>query len=96
VAQVALEQDAGRTAQRRLHGGDLGEDVRAVALLVDHPLQPAHLAFDALQPIDQLPPVPVAEAEPLVRMALRSGVTVASRNFVPILTGLLYHTPLPY
>ena len=31
-------------------GGDLGEDVDAVLLLVDHPLQAARLALDATQP----------------------------------------------
>src|SRR5262245_3141965 len=31
------------------HGLQLGEDVDAVALLIDHPLDAAHLAFDAAQ-----------------------------------------------
>ena len=32
--------------------GDLGEDVDAVGVLVDHALEAAHLALDAAQPLD--------------------------------------------
>src|SRR4029077_13364660 len=31
------------------HRGDLGEDVDAVAIVLDHPLDPAHLPFDPVQ-----------------------------------------------
>src|SRR5436190_1379015 len=33
---------------------DLGEDVDAVAVLLDHPLDAADLAFDAPQPVEEL------------------------------------------
>ena len=32
---------------------DLGQDVDAVAILVDHPLDAAHLAFDPVQALDE-------------------------------------------
>ena len=41
-----------RTAQRRAHRGDLGDDVDAVAILADHAGKPAHLPFDPLQPLE--------------------------------------------
>jgi hypothetical protein len=34
-------------------GGDLGEDVDAVALLLDHPLNATHLSLDPVQALDQ-------------------------------------------
>ena len=38
--------------ERRLHGADLGQDVDAVAIVVDHALDAADLALDAAQPLD--------------------------------------------
>ena len=46
VAGVFVEQGEGDLVERRLGGGDLGEDVDAVALLLDHPLEAADLAGD--------------------------------------------------
>ncbi len=37
-------------AQRRAHGGNLRDDVDAIAVLLDHAREPAHLSFDPLQP----------------------------------------------
>ena len=39
-------------AQRRAHRADLRHDVDAVAVVLDHAGKPAHLAFDALQPLE--------------------------------------------
>ncbi len=39
-------------AQRRAHGGDLGDDVDAVAVVADHAGEPADLALDAAQALD--------------------------------------------
>ena len=50
VVVEELERDA---LERGLHGGDLREDVDAVAILLDHPLDPAHLALDPVQPLDE-------------------------------------------
>ena len=36
--------------ERALHGGDLQEDVDAVLIAFDHPLESLHLPFDAAQP----------------------------------------------
>ena len=49
VLQVVAEELAGHAPERFLHRGQLHEDVGAVAVLVDHPLQPAHLPLDAAQ-----------------------------------------------
>src|SRR5256885_6949326 len=46
---MIAQELAAHAAERLLHGRDLHEDVRAVALLLDHLLQPAHLSFDATE-----------------------------------------------
>lgn len=38
------------TAQRRPDRRNLGDDIDAVAVVLDHPSEPADLAFDALEP----------------------------------------------
>jgi hypothetical protein len=45
VVGVVVEQAQRDLVERRLHSGDLGEDVDAVAVLVDHPLDAADLAW---------------------------------------------------
>jgi hypothetical protein len=52
VAEVFLQEAEGDRLQCLGRGGDLGEDVDAVLVLFDHPLQAAYLAFDAAQPFD--------------------------------------------
>jgi hypothetical protein len=49
---VIAQQFAADGAESLLHGGKLDEDVGAVPLTVDHPLQAAHLTLDAPQPIE--------------------------------------------
>src|ERR1700676_75728 len=51
MMQVILHQVARYAAQRFLHRGNLRDDVRAVAVGVDHFLQAANLPFDAGQPV---------------------------------------------
>src|SRR5258708_2262900 len=51
MAEVTAHEVAPDTAQRFLHTGDLGDDVRAVAVVFDHFLQAADLAFDAAKPV---------------------------------------------
>ena len=46
-----VEHLDGDLLERGLDGGDLGEDVDAVGVLVDHPLQTADLALDPAQPV---------------------------------------------
>src|SRR5687768_17183412 len=46
VLYVVLEQYGADLLQRRDDAGDLGEDVDAVGLLLDHPLHAADLALD--------------------------------------------------
>src|SRR5215472_5245095 len=38
--------------QRRPHRRDLGDDVDAVAVILDHAAEPAHLALDPLQALE--------------------------------------------
>src|SRR3954470_7053138 len=49
VLEVVAQQLAAHSAQRFLNRRDLGENVRAVAVVVDHLLESADLAFDAPQ-----------------------------------------------
>jgi hypothetical protein len=49
LQMVAHELTADRS-QCLVHGRDLRHDVGAIAIVVDHFLQPAHLTFDATQP----------------------------------------------
>src|SRR5256885_9173335 len=49
--QVVLHQVAGDTPQRFLDGSNLGNDVGAIAVLLDHFLQAAHLALDAAEAV---------------------------------------------
>src|SRR5438874_437652 len=51
MREVLVEQLDGDRLERLGHGRDLVEDVDAVLVLVDHPLQAAHLAFDTTQPL---------------------------------------------
>src|SRR5699024_658462 len=52
VAEVLLEQAERDGLQRPGHRGDLREDVDAVLVLLDHPLQTAGLPLDAAQPLE--------------------------------------------
>ena len=51
VAHVLVEQTETDALQRLRDRHDLREHVDAVLVVVDHPLQAAHLAFDAAQPL---------------------------------------------
>src|SRR5215210_445218 len=49
VFRVVLEQLERDLVERRLDRGDLGDDVDAVTVLLDHPVDPADLALDPAQ-----------------------------------------------
>ena len=51
---VSVEQSEHDLVQGGLGGADLGEDVDAVAVVFDHPLDPADLPFDPLEAGEQL------------------------------------------
>ena len=57
MAHVGVEQAQADAVEGAAHGGDLGEDVDAVPLLLDHPRQAARLALDPAQPVEQRGPV---------------------------------------
>src|SRR5262245_8823544 len=50
---MVVEDLQGEALERRADGADLRQHVDAVALLLDHALDPAHLALDAMQPVDE-------------------------------------------
>src|SRR5262245_40038970 len=50
VSDVILQQAERHRLQRAGGRGDLGEDVDAVSVVLDHPLQPADLPLDPAQP----------------------------------------------
>jgi len=54
VAEVLLEQAEGDSLERLRHRRDLGEDVDAVLLVLDHALQTAGLTLDATEPLEVL------------------------------------------
>src|SRR5258708_24049750 len=49
MAEMILHQVARYAAQRFLNGSDFGDDVRAVAVSLDHFLQATDLPFDAAE-----------------------------------------------
>src|SRR5580658_9704901 len=53
VVEVAFQQLTLDPRQRGAHGSELGHHVDAVALVLHHARDPAHLALDALQPVQQ-------------------------------------------
>src|SRR5690606_16725062 len=53
VVEVVVEQGEGDALEGAGRGGDLGEDVDAVRVLLHHAVDPAHLALDAAQPLEQ-------------------------------------------
>src|SRR4029079_3321734 len=54
VARVTVQEAERDLVQRRLDGGDLRQDVDAVAVLVDHARDAADLALDAGQALIEL------------------------------------------
>ena len=89
VRHVLVEQAEGDRLERLRHRGDLGEDVDAVLLLLDHPLQPAGLALDPAQPLEV---VVLARAGSRARAAYRrswwasspSGWSVVRSHYTPL------------
>src|SRR5438093_8677139 len=53
VVDVRIEDLEREAVERGADGGDLREDVDAVAVVLDHPLDAAHLALDSVQALDQ-------------------------------------------
>ena len=51
---MPAEQELLALLERALHGGDLEQDVHAVGVVLEHPLQPLHLSLDAPQPAARL------------------------------------------
>src|SRR5262245_29108082 len=52
VTQVLIEQAKSHRLQRPGRGRNLGEDVDAVLVGLDHPLEAAYLTLDAAQPLE--------------------------------------------
>src|SRR4029079_2113015 len=74
VRDVVLEHLRGDTLERRLDRGDLREHVDAVPVLLDHPLDAAHLALDPVQTLrERLLVLGVAVHQMTSRIECRSG-----------------------
>src|SRR5207247_3586120 len=54
VANVLVQQPHAHRLQRRSGGVDLGQDVDAVLVLLDHPLDPTDRSLDPAQAIQQV------------------------------------------
>ena len=54
VTRVIVEQPEGDLVEGGLHGGDLGEHVDAVAVVLDHALDAADLALDPGEAVEEL------------------------------------------
>src|SRR6476646_1313501 len=84
VVDVAVQHPQPDLLERRRDGADLVEDVDAVALLLDHPLDPAHLALDPVQPLFErvlLPAVSLPQTGPSRRLRqLRSRRLLVATN----------------
>ncbi len=53
MVDVVVEDLEREALERGVHRGDLREHVDAVAIVLEHPLDAAHLALDAVQPADE-------------------------------------------
>src|SRR3954463_14017545 len=93
VVRVVVEQAEGDLVEGSLRRRDLREDVDAVAVLVNHVLDPADLAFDAPQPLAQLilrGAVPMcgvlghAQRVPVPRWGIDQGAATALRGSMRI------------
>src|SRR5690606_13533274 len=88
VRDVAF-QEVERHGLQALGGGrDLGQDVDAVLVVLDHPLEPSDLALDALQAalergLVAVVPVFVAVARFAARLPDRHGVSLHARSLYP-------------
>lgn len=49
MADVVAKHFLLQSPQRRPHGGDLGDDVDTITILLDHARETAHLALDAAE-----------------------------------------------
>src|SRR3954452_10515564 len=76
VAEMLLEQAEGDRLQGLRHRRDLGEDVDAVLLVLDHALQTAGLALDATEPLEVLVLAVDVAVVVLVPGAVRDGLHV--------------------
>ena len=81
VMRVLVEQAERDLVERRLHRGDLGEHVDAVAILGDHALHAAHLPLDTTQALEQL--LPVRRVAPLLCVCPRHGSPSNAADLYP-------------
>ena len=77
VPQMLLQELEREGLQGLGGGGDLGEYVDAVDVLVDHPLEAADLALDPAQPLEVLVLLLVVAVHAVRRGGARSSVTGA-------------------
>src|SRR5580704_15389231 len=78
VPQMVFQQAQRHRLQRLGHRRDLGQDVDAVLVVLDHLLQPADLALDPAQPLE------VVLFVLGVSVHAASALTVSSRYYTPV------------
>ena len=80
MTDVIVEHLQAHALERRHCRSDLGQDVDAVPVLLDHPLDPTHLPLDAPQPLaDRLLVVAVRHARTLRKRRSRSELVTTKR-----------------
>src|SRR6185295_3235306 len=53
VIHMVVQHSERKTFERGVHRRDLSEDVDAVTVVLDHPLDSPHLTFDAMEPLHE-------------------------------------------
>jgi hypothetical protein len=52
MGDMIAQDDFFRPSQRRTHGRDLGDDIDAIAIVLDHPPKASDLTLDAFEPLE--------------------------------------------
>src|SRR5690606_15384217 len=100
VLQVVAHQLAAHAAQRLVHRRDLRHDVRAVAVFLDHALEPADLPLDAAQAL-QVAVLDVRvhrDRSPAALVSARDGSRAAAAHGdrgIRLVVRVLFHHALP-
>jgi hypothetical protein len=52
MGDMIAQDDFFRASQRRTHGRDLGDDIDAIAIVLDHPPKATDLTLNAFEPLE--------------------------------------------
>lgn len=104
MIQMIFHQVAGNAAQSFLHGSDLRDDVRTIAVFFDHFLEATHLPFDATKALaiggfqpgidaDGLASLATSLASAIGNVATAGGALNAGND---LSCRVIHNTPYPY